>query len=589
MSGEESVSRIHNRFYLTLISPASHLTSLLISFFCASLVIVVSYVYYLDLAVGSLAVALPASLAVLYVGMIIDFALLRSLPVTKLTKIYHTAAFASLLWLLTAALGVASAFVFGRAETGFHFIVEGMLLAVGLRIGIFVSVFGASLPRAVAVSPILPLIFLASFVPIEQVPLYLSDPVGLGFGLGLVAIVIVWSVIADRAGKPRVTSTFKLLQAYLLAWTEHNPQSMESVMEKRAHESRVSTYTLAFESPKSRSLIVVPDIHPGPFHPVGGSNLPYEICQAYSKDFMNAVVMHSISDHSLNLPSKAQVERYLSSLGDQKSFERGNQCTEPIVIQVNKARVTALGFGKVAVLMLSMAPHGMEDVPEVVRREVEEHARSRGFNHVLVIDTHNSMGKHMDEDESSDMIKACRVALEELVKKPQQHFKFGFCNSSEIGARAGDLGPAGMSAMAISLDDTKSSFAIGWADSNNMARGLRERIVSHLAENGVSMLEICTSDTHHTSGRARNRTGYFTFGSLSSPETVSGWYLEMARRAAANAEGADYDLIKTSSEVKIMGREQFSDYSNTLDRAMNITKVSIGVTVAVYIAMLVVG
>ena len=38
-----------------------------------------------------------------------------------------------------------------------------------------------------------------------------------------------------------------------------------------------------------------------------------------------------------------------------------------------------------------------------------------------------------------------------------------------------------------------------------------------------------------------------------------------------------------------MGGKQFSDYSSALDRAFKITKVSLGVTVAVYIALLVIG
>ena len=582
---DESVNRIHKRFYLTLINPASHLISLLISFFCASMVIILSYIYYLNLPLQNLAVALPLSLAVLYAAKIIDFAVLRSSPVAKLAKIYHTAAFANIFWLITIALGIASVSVFGRSETNFRFIVEGMLLAAGFRIVVFTSVFGTSLPKAVLVSPLLPLIFFTSFTPIEQVPFFLSDTIGLGFGLALMAIAAVWTVIADTAGRPSVASTFRLLQAYILAWTELNPKSMEVIIEGRAQESKVNTYTLTFKTPNGRSLIVVPDVHPGPFYPVGGSNLPYEIYKTYSLNSMHAVVMHSISDHSLNLPSKTQVGRYLNSLNDQELFEDGNTCTEPIVIQVNKARVSGVAFGKVAMLMLSLAPYGMEDVPEVIRKEVESYARIKGFSHVLIIDTHNSIGKHLDEDDSSDILKACKVALDELVMKPQYNFKLGFCHSSEIGASADDVGPAGMSVMVIKVND--KSFAIGWADSNNMARGLREYVLEHLAANNMSVLEVCTSDTHYTSGRARNLTGYFTFGSLSSPDGVSKWYSEMAKRAGERAEDASYEATQTSSEVKVMGAEQFSDYSNALDRALNVTKVFTGITIAVYIAMLI--
>ena len=580
---DESVNKIHKRFYLTLINPSSHLTSLSISFFCASIIIVLSHVYYLNSSFQNLVVVLPLSLAVLYAAKMIDFAILRSAPVAKLTKIYHIAAFANILWLITIALGIASAAVFGRSEIHFRFIVEGMLLAAGLRIGIFTSVFGASLPKAVLVSPILPLVFFASFMPIEHVPFYLSDTTGLGYGLAMMAIAAIWVAIADAAGRPNVTSTFKLLQAYLLAWTERNPRSMEKMMEERAHESKVSTHTLAFKTANGRSLIVVPDIHPGPFYPVGGSNLPYEIYNVYSRNSVHAVVMHGISDHSLNLPSRMQVENYLGSLENQKLFGSGNTCAEPIVIQINKARVSGMAFDKVALLMLSLSPHGMEDVPEVIRKEVESYSATKGFSNVLVIDTHNAMGKHLGDDDCLDMLKACKVALDELMMKPQYNFKFGFCHSSEIGAKAHDVGPAGMSVMTISVNE--KSFGLGWADSNNMARGLREHILEHLAANNISMLEVCTSDTHYTSGRARNLTGYFTFGSLSALDTISKWYLDMAKRAGERAESASYEATQITSELKIMGTEQFSDYSKALDRALRITKIFIGITAAVYISM----
>ncbi|MGH9910181.1 MAG: DUF2070 family protein, partial [Nitrososphaerales archaeon] len=286
-------------------------------------------------------------------------------------------------------------------------------------------------------------------------------------------------------------------------------------------------------------------------------------------------------------PSKVQVERYLNSLNNGTIFDSGNTCTEPIVIQVNKARVTAIAFGRVAMLLLSSSPYGMEDVPEPIRKEVERHAKEMEFNLAIVIDTHNSMGKHLDEDDSADMTKACKIALDELKMKPQFNFEYGFCHSSEIGTNAADVGPAGMSVMAIKVNE--KLHAIGWADGNNMAKNLRESILKYLSSNGISMLEICTSDTHYTSRRARNLTGYFTFGSLSSFDAVGKWYLAMAKKAVESIADASYEVSHTSSEVKVMGGKQFSDYSSALDRAFKITKVSLGVTVAVYIALLVIG
>ena len=93
------------------------------------------------------------------------------------------------------------------------------------------------------------------------------------------------------------------------------------------------------------------------------------------------------------------------------------------------------------------------------------------------------------------------------------------------------------------------------------------------------------SDTHFTSGRARNIKGYFTFGNLSSFADVGKWYLEMAKKAIERMTNASYEVSHTLSNVKVMGSEQFSVYSNGLDRGMNITKASFVLTIALLVAL----
>ena len=122
------------------------------------------------------------------------------------------------------------------------------------------------------------------------------------------------------------------------------------------------------------SRMVLPEIHPGPYHPVGGSNIPYLI---YKNLDSSAMVMHSISDHALNLPSKNEVENYLKNLENSKvKGRRTASCTEPVNVQINKARVIGLLFGNnPLLLLLSLSPHGMEDIPSYMKTEIEQYAR----------------------------------------------------------------------------------------------------------------------------------------------------------------------------------------------------------------------
>jgi putative membrane protein len=299
--------------------------------------------------------------------------------------------------------------------------------------------------------------------------------------------------------------------------------------------------------------------------------------------------MHSVSDHSLNIPSKREVDRYLCGLANSKLVEKGNTCTAPSQIRVGRSTATGIAFGDTATVMLSLAPAGMEDVPQSVRTELESHGSSIGFSSVLVIDCHNAMGRNLSDSDRSDIVSAAKQCLDLLKKQPQQEFKVGFASLDDDASRrllshAAELGQAGLAVIVISVSG--QDYAIGWADSNNMENGLHDHIVSKVGGAITTMLEVCTSDTHSTSGK-RTREGYFALGSISSPCDIVAAYDEMCRKAAGRAARSTFELAHAQSTVKVMGKQQFEDYSSALDRSMNVTKVFLGITVATYIAMLI--
>src|ERR671921_587117 len=60
---------------------------------------------------------------------------------------------------------------------------------------------------------------------------------GFAFGAVLLAVGIVWTFIADRAGRPGVKSTFGLLRAFLVAWSENRVDMIEELIEAKAHKN----------------------------------------------------------------------------------------------------------------------------------------------------------------------------------------------------------------------------------------------------------------------------------------------------------------------------------------------------------------
>ncbi|HZB99190.1 MAG TPA: DUF2070 family protein [Nitrososphaeraceae archaeon] len=581
----DSVSNIHRRWSLTRLNPSSYKFSFLISILSTTIIILTCHFYLLKtdwfIFVSHLLLGLTTTTGAAF----LDFFLLHRTPNNKITKIYHVSAFANLLWALTILLGIASDILLSKNEITTNYIVEGMFLAIGLRIGIFTSVFGATLSKAIPVSFISPLLFLFAFLPFTFYFEVLTTPIALGFGSSLLLLGIIWTIFADRAGRPRIESTFRVLQAFLAAWTENKAENMEKITESRAHIETVLTYILKLKTMNSNEIfMILPDIHPGPFHPIGGSNLPYLLYMLFSK---NAMVMHSVSDHSLNIPSKKEVNKYIKTLSDLRQSEVGTVCTNPIQIKMGKCTVTGIAFGHSVVVFLSMAPVGMDDVPEHIRAALEHYSADIGFHNILIVDTHNAMGKFLNKQDSNIMISAAKHCLNELKHARQHEFKIGFTNSVDLSHNIEsmpDLGQSGLSSLLLLVEE--KPYFIGWADSNNMDNGLRDYIISRLNNNKINMLEICTSDTHSTSGK-RNRQGYYTFGNISKPDQVANIYLQLSKKSIEKASPSTYELLLSRSAIKVMGKNQFKDYSIALEKSMNLTKIFLVITLIVFIGMLI--
>jgi putative membrane protein len=496
-------------------------------------------------------------------------------------------AFANLFWLLIVSAGIVFDVVFSKNGQSTNYLFEGMSLAIGLRIGIFTSVFGAKLHKAIAASVIQPLLFLLVF---ENPPFflhgYIPDMIGIAFGLSLISIALTWTIIADRSGKPRLQSTFRLLRAFLAAWTENQPADMERIAEEKSYDQMITTYIMRLQPERSRQVsIVLPQVHPGPFSSIGGSNLPYVLYAFFCK---TALILHSVTDHSFNIPSKKELEKYIATLSKHTTLEVGNTCSIPVEVRIGECTVTAIAFGKVVIAILSMAPKGMEDVPEVVGREIQQYASQLGIKQILIVDSHNAMGNILGQYEINSLISAAKKCLDKLRQAEQYKFKIGFANSDgghpDLSA-AGDLGQGGLAVLIIEVE--KKTYALGWADSNNMKNGLREHLVNELNTKGIKMLEICTSDTHATSGK-RTRQGYYPLGTISIYTEIANMLFDMSKRSIVNASISNFELLVAKSKIKVMGKDQFNDYSWALDKSMNITKVFLLITIAIVLCMLIV-
>ena len=436
------------------------------------------------------------------------------------------------------------------------------------RIGIYTTVLGASLKKALAICLIQPLAMFLALIPQDLWISILSEPIGLGYGISFIIIASAWSFVTDRAGRPGMESTHKTIQAYL-ASQGNDFEDAEMLMEERSSETKISTSQIKFSTKNNQMefRMVLPGIHPGPYHPVGGSNIPYLI---YKNMSSSAMVMHSISDHALNLPSRNEVEKYLKDLENSKVKEEGMQCTEPVTVQINKARVTGFLFGNNPLLFLSLSPQGMEDLPSYMKTEIVQYANNRNYARTLIVDTHNAMGEEISKEDGEDMLKAAKSCLDTLISKESFPIEFGYANTDEMDVWTEDLGMGGLGIICLKINDKK--YFLGWADSNNMENGVREKIIDIFAKRDYQLLEICTSDTHYAPVKPRNRNGYYQLGLITSAEKLAKWFFEIAKSAENNTVSAKFEILENESTVKVMGQGIYEDYSKALDNSLKITK-----------------
>ena len=562
MSESNDIQNIHRRYTLTLINPSSYYVSL---FGSIAIAFVLSFLCFNNFIQNyEILYHLPAAVAALLAIQYIDS---RFTKHKEYSKSLHMSFFGNVLWLITVVAGIIGSMMLS-VEPSLFYIAVGMFIFSSFRIGIMTTTLGVNMKKACVLCFVQPLAMFFALVPINMWSV-LYDIQTLGFGIAFLVVAVVWSYVTNRTGLPMIKSTHKLLQAYLQSVSQNDPRDMESIILETSKQSDISTSQIRFSTndDKNDFRMILPDLHPGPFHPVGGSNIPYEIYKTMNS---SAMVLHSISDHSLNLPSQKDVQDYLQELSKSRVSKKGMTCTEPVTAQINKAHVVGIRLDETALLFLSLSPHGMEDVPVILKTEIEQMAKNRNFQHALIVDTHNAMGGEISQEDSQDLLTAAKNVLDILITKNNYPLQYGYANSQSMNIQTNDLAGGGIGMLCLAFDQKK--YFLCWADANNMENGVREEIITHLKNNGCELVEMFTSDTHSTTMGVRNRNGYHELGSITKSQKLADWCLSIAKQAEENIATGKFEILENNAKVRIMGSGIFEHLSRALDNSLKMTK-----------------
>ena len=162
-SPSDDVTRIHKRYFLTLINPSSFYHSLIISIIIASLFVITTVFKYLEDV--DIVFSLISVIVVLLATQCIDSRFIKN---KEYSKSLHMSLFGNVLWLLTILVGLLSVSVFAKPEASIFFITEGMFIFASFRIGLFTTTLGTSLRKAWLLCFLQPMAMFFVLVPQEM-------------------------------------------------------------------------------------------------------------------------------------------------------------------------------------------------------------------------------------------------------------------------------------------------------------------------------------------------------------------------------------------------------------------------------------
>jgi putative membrane protein len=482
------------------------------------------------------------------------------------------------MWIVLIILGTFVDFYVPGAWLRFFLL--GFCAALALRLLIFSAASFAGLAKVAVFAALQPVLIVISVIyTVSAATAFNVDVTLLIFillsVLVTVAATFVFVFSIDRVGREVLgVGSFSVLRAFLASWAEDVNAPFERLFERFSQVSEIQVSALLFRDSKKavKAVMIVPAFHPGPFKSVGSSGLPYLIQNEVENRIKNcvALVPHGLSGHNLDLATQAEsqvvLERTLKLI---EASDFGAAATPSLCMKRNGATVGCQIINGCALLTLTLAPETMEDLPPELNRMLANEAKNNGFSTVVAVDAHNSINGSFRVDEAIKPLReAAFGSLQKASRLKAVDFQVGVARETpkEFGLGEG-MGPGGIAVLVVKVGDQTTAYVT--IDGNNMITGLREKILTALAQIGVNEGEVFTTDTHLVNAVVLDARGYHPVGEAMNHDLLIDYVKRAARRALENLEPAEAAwATDTVSNVKVIGEQQIAAMSTLLDKAM---------------------
>ena len=491
---------------------------------------------------------------------------------------------AEFLWLLIGAVGGAYSRVSGSSYPLTNAILFGAFVSVGFEFLVIHGVF----QRSALVSFALALIHPVSTVLIVRTPELTQhlDPVATSCGAVATALLVAFPLLLRRKKTSLGDDALTLFQAFMKTWAGGDSNQLEDVIAEHSEEVEVSTKILRFRTKIGDTYLILPGVHPGPFHPVGSYDLPGVISRAF-KELGPVMTLHRPGGHERNLATRADTAKYVQSVTElaktitsrkDEAFLQG-----PLYAHVGKATVSSLAFANDLIATISFAPLGSDDIDTCYEDELAKIASESAFD-LSVVDAHNSIDPDLQSPTIDD--QGWRRLFEDTRTSEANVPRIAYSHSSEICfARKGDLTENGLGLFMIEKEGTRSALIL--ADANNSVSGIRAQVATALSSAGYGLIEFCTSDSHNLAARGLTaERGYEALGEATPPASVADATVKMANLAASRLAPAEYGSAKMKSRVRVFGSKALGEFASLTQASSELSKTYFRFAIIAEVALL---
>lgn len=482
-----------------------------------------------------------------------------SKSITNIRRISALLLAGELLWLLLGAVGAVYAWAAGSPNLGTGALVFGTFVCAGLEFLILNGAFTRNVGFAAVLASLHPaatlLIIRSSAITVH------SDPAP--FFLGALSFVVIagFPLYLRRTKTSLGYDSLSLFQAFMKTWAAGYANELEGIIADHSEKTNVTTKVLRFRSGAGDVFLVIPGVHPGPFHPVGSYDLPGVIGREL-RDMGPVMTLHKPGGHEHNLATRADTDSYAVEVRrlaqsivptPVAAIIRG-----PLAAEVGKAKASAVSFSDDALLTISFAPLGSDDLDTSVETELAKTAAESGLD-LSVVDAHNSIDDILESPVTDD--PRWKALFTRLIGGPASRFSVAYAHSSELGFKGGrDLTENGVGLFMIESGGSKSVLVL--ADANNSVPLLRGKVSGSLRSAGYELIEFCTSDSHNLAARGMTvERGYEPLGEATPPDSIADLVVKLAKLAEPRLSQADYGSAQSTTEVRVFGSKALNEFA----------------------------